>query len=266
LGRRPGLTTFQIEILKHILHCNSEIETVSHISEGINALHPAVFKATKTLAERGYLVKGSTPSKGRKKEIILTDKTLAVFILRIQHRELIDYLKKPREGLTIEQIRSRYRLYDTVILLSGLINFGYEALLNTIYFMLQNNWFSIENTKIPDKEEIEELLKIMTEGGEYVFYGITQEWPSPNEVIRIADLIEKFGIDSKRYLKIVLANISLRLSLDEYQSYAQKLLNEWDRKRIMIPEMDVEEHDIFVEKLKKVSSEVETAKKLLEST
>jgi hypothetical protein len=131
--------------------------------------------------------------------------------------------------------------------------------------MLQNNWFSIEDTKTPDKVEIEELFKIMTGGGEYVFYGVAQEWPEAGEVIRIACLIEKFGIDSKRYLKIVLANISLRLSLKEYQSYPQRLLKELEVKRNMIPEMDVKEHNIFVDNLKKISSDVETAKKLLES-
>ncbi|MGI0044966.1 MAG: hypothetical protein ACRD47_14770, partial [Nitrososphaeraceae archaeon] len=250
---RPDLNAFQTKILYHILQCDSDLETVSHISEGVNALHPAVFRAINTLIERGYLLKEGSSSKGRKREIVLTDKTLAVFILRVQHRELVDYLKRPRTGRTIEQIRSRYRLYDTVILLSDLTNFGYENLLNTIYYMLRNNWFDIENTKIPDREEIEELFKIMTGRGVYVFYGANQEWPSSNEVIRIADLIGKFGIDSKRYLKIVLANMSLRLSLDEYQSYTQELLKDLDLKRIMIPELDIKEHNIFAEKLKKIS-------------
>lgn len=264
MGSRSGLSTFQIKILYHVLNCDSRIETVSHISEGINALHPAVFRATKTLVERGFLFKEGPSSRGKKREILLTDKTLAVFILRRQHRELIDYLKRPKAGRTVEQNRDRYRLYDTVILLSGVRRIEYEDLLNTIYFMLQNNWFDIENAMTPDQEETEELFKIMTGGGGYIFYGITP-WPNPEEIMMIADLIGKFGVDNRRYLKIVLANVSLRLSLDEYQIYVQKLIKESHRKSILVPEMDIKEHNSFVEKVKKISSEVESIKKRLES-
>ncbi|MGC1133757.1 MAG: MarR family winged helix-turn-helix transcriptional regulator [Nitrososphaeraceae archaeon] len=267
MGHRSEITSFHIDILYHIIQCDSELETVSHISEGIGSLHPAVFRATKTLIQKGYLQKLGGPSKGKKREIILTDKALALFILaKRQYKELAQYLRKTVVGRNAVYNRERFRLFDAVILLSETPSPNeFQHLRSALDFMLTHGWFEYEETKLPDQKEIKELQYTTITGGYDVWSTFDIFKPDPTEFVIIVQLIDRFSINVKPYVKTVLANVSLRTSLQGYQEYTRDIINELDRKETIIPELDETKHKVFMKDIKKIIDDVETDKKLLES-
>lgn len=266
MGHPFKVTPFHIQILYHIIRCEAELETVSHISEGMGALQPAVFRAIKTMELRGYLERIGGPSKGKKREVVLTDKIIALFILsEHQYNELAHYLKRGRAGRDATSNRERFRLFDSIILLSETHSYEeFYHLKSMLEFMLEHGWFDYKEFKPLKQEEIKELeYTTITRGGTVQsIYSIFK--PDPTEFVIIVDILDRFGINTRPYVKTVLANASFRTPLQQFREYTHVLLDKLNRKETIVVELDRNRHKAIVKDIKKIINDVETARKLLE--
>lgn len=195
------LGELQIEILKHILSCDAQTETVSHISRNIDALQPAVFVSTKAMVEKGILTKKGNSKKGKKKELILTDKGIATAILiGIKHRKLAEYIKSTEYSDNYD--RQRHKLF---VMIMGLVRTPARRniILNrALEYMLTHGWYD-EETKILDQKD---RIYLFTHLIPFIF-------TYPTEVGGIIELIDKFGIDRRVFWNMLLDKLASSIEI-----------------------------------------------------
>lgn len=79
-GYTDHITKLQERILKHIIKCDVQSETASHIAESLGLSGPTVFKSMKLLLKKEYL-RSEQPHKRGKRTLTLTQKGDAMAVM-----------------------------------------------------------------------------------------------------------------------------------------------------------------------------------------
>jgi hypothetical protein len=177
------------------------VENVSHISQSINALQPVVFQSTKVMMEEGILTKTAVP-KSNKKQLILTDKGLAIAILTgIKHKKLDEFF---------DMLGERYKFFEAVLQQKQGPTRQRALLKKALEYMVEHGWY---DRKI--KMDHNQRLDLF---GYLVPYMLIDA----SEVRNVVGLMENFGVDKKVFGEALLEKLKARLAstaavVNEYQ-------------------------------------------------
>ena len=208
------LGELQTKILKHMLSC-PEAETVSHISKELGALQPAVFRSVKPMIEEEMIEKMQYVATGVKKELVITEKGMAIAIINgIKHEKLTEYLTKSG-GYKDESDKELHDLFRILMQLNIGKN-GRETFVikRALEFMILNGWYD-DNERVLDQAEKMDLFI-------YLIPYIINQLTDPKEVESVVRLIDDFRIDRRIFASMLLNRVeSIFKAVNEYLKYTK---------------------------------------------
>ncbi|MGH9982713.1 MAG: hypothetical protein ACRD8W_02005 [Nitrososphaeraceae archaeon] len=250
-GYTEKLGDLQTKILKHMLSCDLEgVETVSHISKEVDALQPDVFRSTKLMIQEGILEKKTT-QKSNRKELVLTDKGMAVALLNgIKHRKLAEYLE-PTEYRD-EYDRQRHKIVDIIMGLEQVPARRSLILNRALEYMVRHGWYEQEKKVLDQKDRI------------YLFtHLIRYILMSPAEVGEIVKLIDRFGINRDFFWYSLLEKLGPIIEIINEYARDTKRLSEPLIPLTILDKLDEVRYWSYRERMQKLTNELVKLEELL---
>lgn len=147
------LGDLQQKILKHLIECQDNGESVSNVSKELQTLQPAVFRSIKYLIDNGYLTKDKRYRRGEKLVSLTSKGAAAAVMLGTTYKQFENFAKKKNSV-------SDLRLFLFYIRDPGKQDIIFKK---AVEYLLNNNGFDNEGNVNTGKLTGELLLHIATE-------------------------------------------------------------------------------------------------------